>query len=79
MQNVNLAEEHPEDRQHTHGDCDRCNRSPKNVAFPSKKARGGRRENDALRGEHAGMAPRDVLHRSGEPRRDVEPTGRLDL
>jgi hypothetical protein len=74
-----LMKEHPEEREHADGDGYGGDRSPQNVAFPTEKASGRGREDHALRGEHAGVTPGDVLHRGRELLRHAESPRSLDL
>ena len=49
------------------------------LALPAEQARGRSREHQPLRGEHACLAPRHVLHRRREVGRQAETSGGLDL
>ena len=61
-----LTEEHSERRKQADGDGNGGHRGSQDVAFSAQQASGRGREDQALRGEHAGVASSDVLHRGRE-------------
>ena len=67
-----LSNKHPDDGQQADGDGHGGERDPQYLGLPAEEARGRGGENQPLRGEHAGVAPSNVLHRGREARREIE-------
>ena len=74
-----LSKENPDDGKQADRDCDGGNRGPEYSGFMAEHASGCGGENQPLRGEHAGLAPYDVLYGGCETGRQIQTSRGLDL